>query len=169
MAEIISILAAGKTRARTETIARMLKGELEKAEKSVLITHFADPLKLICRKWFNWDGKMDDTGRSLLQYIGTDIVRSRLPDFWADFTLNLLSVLRNEWDYVIIPDCRYPNELNMDRFGFQPRRVLIETNQASPGVPCTSSPAPEFIVVDSESPERLRREVEAVAESLIFG
>jgi|GEM_PF-4270820 len=82
----------------------MLKDELEHNKKRVLITHYSDPLKQICRNWFGWDGRMDAEGRSFLQYIGTNIVCARQPDFWVDYTLGLLSMMGDEWDYVIIPD-----------------------------------------------------------------
>jgi len=168
LTEIICISASGKARAAKETVARILRAELEKVDdKRVLITRFADPLKLICRNWFDWNGRMDDAGRSLLRYIGTDVVRSLRPDFWVDFTLNLLSMLGDEFDYVIIPDCRYPNEFDMERYGFQPRHLHIECNLA-PGK-TSSYPAPEFVIANSESPEQLRRAVVDVAHRLIFG
>ena len=174
MTEIICLLGTGKARAGKETVARMLKEELVKADKRVLITHFADPLKLICRNWFNWDGRMNDEGRSLLHYVGTDIVRARLPNFWVDFTLSLLSIMGDEWDYVIIPDCRWPNELDFERHGFRTRHIQIESRRVATGVHTPErlpgKSAPEFIIVNDESsPDKLRREVEAVAQCLIFG
>jgi len=160
MTEIICIsgVKTGK-----DAVAKMLKEELEKEEKRVLITYFAAPMRRICRDWFNWDGQYDDAGRSLLQYIGTDVVRASQPDFWVDYTLGLLSILGNEWDYVIIPDCRYPNELDMERYGFQPRHIRIEDNR--PGAPIGIA-EPDFIIMTDKAPDRLRDDVAAVARSL---
>jgi hypothetical protein len=168
MTEIVCISAAGKAKAAKNSVARMLKDELEKDQKRVLIAHYADPLKSICRNWFGWDGRMDDEGRSFLQYVGTDIVRARRPDFWVDFTLGLLSMLGNEWDYVIIPDCRHPNEFDLERYGFQPRHIRIEDkglNMRGRGRQ-TSPDKPEFTIVDGTAPERLRSDVAVVAHTL---
>jgi len=161
MTEIICISGA---RAGKDAVAKMLKEELEQGKKRVLITYFSAPLRRVCREWFGWDGQNDDAGRSLLQYVGTDIVRARQPDFWVDFTLGLLSMMGDEWDYVIIPDCRYPNELDMERYGFQPRHIRIEDNR--PGGPVCMA-KPDYTVMTDKAPNLLRRDVAAVARSLI--
>jgi len=163
MTEIICISATSKDRASKETVARLLKVELEHANKRVLIARIADPLKHICRKWFGWDGRMDDTGRSFLQYVGTDIVRARQPNFWLDFTLNLLAMMGDEWDYVLIPDCRYPNELDMERYGFQPRHIRIGNTRGLSNTP------PVFAYVNNTSPIQLHSDIADIAIRLTNG
>jgi len=165
MAEIICISAADKARADKESVAKLLKEELKKENKRVLIARFADPIKHICRDWFGWNGLMDDVGRSFLRYVGTEIVRARRPDFWVDFMVGLLSMLGSEWDYVIIPDCRQPNELDMERYGFQPRHIRVEGKGAYPAGPLGNT-APDF-TIKSDSP-RLRSDVAAVAQNLVY-
>lgn len=88
----------------------MLKHIFELKGKNVLITHFADLLKFICKNYFDWDGAKDDEGREILQYVGTDIIRSIKPDYWVDSVKKILSFFPDEWDYVLIPDCRFPGE-----------------------------------------------------------
>ena len=165
MTEIICITATGKARASTEAVARMLREELVAKKKRVLITRFADPIKQVCRNWFCWDGQMDDTGRSWLQYVGSDVVRAQRPDFWVDFTVGLLSMLGSEWDYVIIPDCRWPNELDMERYGFQSRLLRIEGRRGSPGP--LDKIKPDFTITSHDTPELLRGDVAAVADRLL--
>jgi len=94
-----------------DSVANILKNKMELKNKKVLITHFADLLKYICRTFFNWDGVKDEAGRQILQYVGTDIIRRTKPDYWCDFLINFLSMFKNEWDYVLIPDCRFQNEM----------------------------------------------------------
>lgn len=53
-----------------------------------------------------------EKGRSLLQYVGTDVVRAKNPDYWVDFVSDILNLFDGRWDYVIIPDTRFPNEFN---------------------------------------------------------
>ena len=94
-----------------DTAAELIKEYLESRGQKVLITHFADLLNFICKKFFNWDGQKDEKGRTLLQYIGTDVVGAKNPAYWAEFIVSILKMFENEWDYVLIPDCRYPVEV----------------------------------------------------------
>ena len=93
-----------------DTAASIIKEYLESCGKRVLITHYADLVKFVCTNYFNWDGQKDEKGRSLLQYVGTDVVSSQQPAYWVDFIISILKFFEKEWDYVLIPDCRYPIE-----------------------------------------------------------
>jgi len=164
MTEMICVYGAGPGK---DAIARLLKEELERGEKRVLITYFAAPLRLICRNWFGWNGQNDDAGRSTLQYVGTDIVRARQPDFWVDFTMGLLSMMGDEWDYVIVPDCRHANELDLERYGFQARRVRVEGRYPLEGP--LGKIAPDFTIASGAVPVRLCDDVATVAQRLLYG
>lgn len=106
--KIITISA--KARHGKDFTANIIKNKLEKNGSKVLIAHYADLLKYICKTFFDWDGQKDDVGRTKLQHIGTDIIRKQNPDYWVDFIISVLKMFPNEWDYVIIPDTRFPNE-----------------------------------------------------------
>ena len=99
-----------------DTTATMLKEMLEKNGKNVIIAHFADLLKYICKTYFGWDGQKDERGRHILQYVGTDVIRAKSPNYWADFIVNFFSMFQDEWDYVILPDCRFPNEYELFKY-----------------------------------------------------
>ncbi|MBQ3543401.1 MAG: hypothetical protein IJA34_00175 [Lachnospiraceae bacterium] len=105
------ICISGKARHGKDTAAAWLHSELEQKGYKVLTTHYADLLKFICKNMFNWNGQKDDNGRQLLQYVGTDVVRKKKPDYWVDFIIDFLNLFENEWNYVLIPDCRFPNEI----------------------------------------------------------
>jgi hypothetical protein len=104
------ICISGKAQHGKDAAAQFMKDILEDDGKSVLITHFGDLLKYICLKFFEWNEEKDDAGRSLLQYVGTDVIRKSQPDFWVNFIKSILSLFPTEWDYVIVSDCRFPNE-----------------------------------------------------------
>lgn len=120
------ICISAKAQHGKDTSALILKELYEARGKKVLITHFADLLKYICRQYFNWDGNKDETGRSLLQHIGTDVVGAQEPAFWAEFIVKILKFFENEWDYVIIPDCRYPVEVATLERTFETTVLRIE-------------------------------------------
>lgn len=127
------ILIAGKAQHGKDQSAKFLKEKLEKQNKKVLITHYGDLVKFICEKFFGWDGNKDVKGRTLLQYVGTDVIREIKPNYWVDFIINLLSMFKNEWDYVIIPDTRFPNEIQQwdeswDTISLKIQRINFESN-----------------------------------------
>ena len=68
-------------------------------------------LKYICKAFFNWNGEKDEAGRTLLQQVGTNVIRKVEPDFWVDFIAKVTGFFKDTWDYIIIPDTRFPNEL----------------------------------------------------------
>ena len=106
------ICISGKAQHGKDTTATILKAALEGRNNKVLIFHYADLLKYLCREYFGWNGEKDDTGRTLLQYVGTDVVRKQNPNYWVNFAVDFLKLFENEWDYILIPDCRFPNEVN---------------------------------------------------------
>lgn len=109
-----------------DTAAEIIKEYLESKGKRVLITHYADLVKFVCTKFFNWDGQKDEKGRTLLQYVGTDIISSQQPSYWVDFIISILKFFETEWDYVLIPDCRYPVEVTRMRATFETQILRIE-------------------------------------------
>lgn len=106
------ITLSGKAESGKDTVAKILKYKLEDLGYSVLICHYADLLKYICKTFFGWNGQKDLEGRTLLQRVGTEGIRSQRPDYWVDFIKDILHFFPNEWDYVLIPDCRFPNEVD---------------------------------------------------------
>ena len=107
------ICISGKAGHGKDTAALFLREQLELGENSVLIAHFGDLVKYVCKTFFDWDGKKDEAGRELLQTIGTDIVRDEDPDYWVQFVADMLGFFEQAWDYVLIPDTRFENELKV--------------------------------------------------------
>lgn len=105
-------MISGKAGSGKDTVGSIIAEKLICDGHTVLVTHFADLLKYICKEFFGWDGNKNEYGRHLLQYIGTDIVRTQRPTYWAEFVAGILKMFNGRWEYVIIPDHRFPNELN---------------------------------------------------------
>lgn len=106
------ILLSAKAQHGKDFTANIFKEQLESMGKKVLVTHYADLLKYICKTFFGWDGNKDEAGRNLLQHVGTDVIRKQDHNYWVRFINNILNMFPNEWDYVLIPDTRFPNEIN---------------------------------------------------------
>jgi hypothetical protein len=56
-----------------------------------------------------WDGKKL-TAREAMEIIGTDIFRRLKNSVWVDATIN--KIKKENLDLAIIPDCRFPNEVD---------------------------------------------------------
>ena len=110
-----TILISGKSGSGKDMLAQFMKEELEKHGKRTLIIHYADAVKWVLRDYFNWDGKKDVVGRTLLQRIGTDVVRARHPNFWTGIVVGLIQAFEpySDFDVAIVPDARFPNEVDI--------------------------------------------------------
>lgn len=106
------VCISGKAQHGKDTMAQMMKRILEDSYgKSVLIIRYADQLKFILREYYDWDGVKDERGRSLMQTVGTDLARKADPDIWVKYVMRFLAVFGTDFDYVLIPDCRFTNEI----------------------------------------------------------
>lgn len=123
------ILLSGKSGSGKDFIANIMKQQLEENGNKVLVTHYADLLKYILKTFFNWNGKKDEHGRYLLQHVGTDIIRKQEPNFWVNFLNDVLSLLKDEWDYILIPDARFPNEIEVLKYNSNFNVITMRINR----------------------------------------
>lgn len=117
------ITISGKAGAGKDTFARLLQKQLSLFDYKTLIVHYADKLKFVCERYYGWDGKKDEAGRKLLQKVGTELYRENLwEDYWVygvALDLKMMEVAGVMPDFVLIPDTRFPNEIEVmeDVFG----------------------------------------------------
>ena len=110
-----TIIISGKSGSGKDMMAQFMKEELEKHGKRVIIIHYGDAVKWVLRDYFNWDGNKDVIGRTLLQRIGTDVVRACHPNFWTGIVVGLLQSFEpySDFDIALVPDARFPNEVDI--------------------------------------------------------
>lgn len=77
-----------------------------------------------------WEGKRL-TAREAMEIIGTDIFRRLKNNVWVDATISRIQ--RDNLDLAIIPDCRFPNEVDtiLDHGGYVIRLDLDPFNSQS--------------------------------------
>lgn len=129
------ICVSGKARHGKDTFAGYLSVILRAAGKSVLVTHYADLVKYVCKTFFDWNGEKDEAGRTLLQHVGTEMFRSMDPDYWVNFVCSVLRACPDKWEFVIVPDCRFPNEIEcMRQCGFDTLHVSVQRSDFDNGL-----------------------------------
>ena len=169
------VCISGKAQNGKDTSAALMKELLEKDGAKVLIAHYGDLVKYVCKTFFDWDGNKDEKGRTILQHVGTDIVRARRPNFWVDFILDILNLFDGEWDYVLIPDCRFDNEIKSmkdDGFDTVSLRVvrdgfdngLTPEQQAHPSETALDNFPFDYVIHNVASIEYLRNLLEGCVE-----
>ena len=150
------ITISGHARNGKDTIAKILEHQLKMDGHTVLITHYAGLVKYICKEYFGWDGLKDEKGRNLLQFVGTDVVRRQDPDFWVNFIASILSFFTTSWDYVLIPDTRFSNEINvLKRKGFDVTHLRVERPNFENGLTEEQKNHPSETALDDITPDYL--------------
>lgn len=123
----VVITLSGKAENGKDLTASILKDKLSDEGYDVCIIHMADYLKYIAKQFFGWDGQKDLRGRTLLQKLGTEKVRAINPTYWVDTVLEFVKVFKNDFQYFLIPDCRFQNEIDaFKKNGFKTVSLHIE-------------------------------------------
>lgn len=110
----IIITVSAKAQHGKDSFAEAFKKVAEENKNRVLIIHYADVLKYVCKQYFGWNGEKDEAGRTILQHVGTELVRNNHPNAWVNIVKEIVLGLQTEYDFVVIPDTRFPNELDWE-------------------------------------------------------
>lgn len=130
------ICISGKAGHGKDTAAQFLRDQFELGENRVLITHYADLVKYVCRMFFNWDGLKNESGRELMQTVGTDIVRDEDPNYWVRFIADMMKFFGSAWDYVLISDTRFINEIEyLKEVGFDVTHMRVVRDEYMSDMP----------------------------------
>ena len=104
------ILISGKAEAGKDSTFDILNRLIPDEFKKIRMA-YGDYVKETAKQLWGWDGKKDEKGRALLQWWGTEYVRARYPDFWVETVVRLARVIKDEVNYLVITDVRFPNEI----------------------------------------------------------
>lgn len=128
------VLISGKAEHGKTEFSTKLKEELEKQNYRVVITRFAYYLKDIATRYCNWDGKKDEAGRHLLQYLGTEVIRKELrkPLFHVSRICDDIEICQDCVDVVIIDDTRFHNEIYYTQAMFTDKVILTRVERLNP-------------------------------------
>lgn len=122
------ILISGKAQNGKDSTALFLK---QKLPGKTLILHYADYLKYICQQYLGWDGVKDETGRQMLIDVGTYKIRKKLklPNFHAEKVMEIIDIFQDDFDYFIVPDVRFPNEVLLPQWKYEDKVITCRINR----------------------------------------
>lgn len=122
-------LISGKARHGKDTLAEFMKDYYESIGKKACIMHISNYIKHFAIDYFGWDGKEETKPRTLLQELGTDVIRVKMGKelFFINRLLEDMEVLENFYDVFIVSDVRLPIEF--DEIGKHHDTVNIHINR----------------------------------------
>ncbi len=108
-------LVSGKARHGKDTFSGYLKEAYEKDGKKVIITQMSKYIKYYAREMTGWNLTEEDKPRSLLQTLGTDIIREKLgmEDLFIKRMIDDIKIFSCFYDAIIISDVRLKLEMDM--------------------------------------------------------
>lgn len=107
----IVILISAKAQHGKDSFATAFNKVASEKHYRILTIHYGDILKYVCKQYFGWDGNKDEKGRTILQRVGTELARFNHPDVWVNCVIEIVKGLKTEYDFILVPDTRFPNEI----------------------------------------------------------
>lgn len=107
-------MIGGKARNGKDTLAGFMQKYFEENGKKTCIMHIGNYIKHFAIDYFGWDGRDETKPRTLLQQLGTDIIREKMGKqlFFINRLLEDMEVLDNFYDIAIVCDVRLPLEFS---------------------------------------------------------
>lgn len=106
------IILSGKARSGKDTSLEILKKKYEKNGLKVISLFYASYIKEYAKKISDWDGYDETKPRTLLQVLGTDIIRNTIDEkFFINRIIEDIKVYSKFFDVIIIGDARFIDEI----------------------------------------------------------
>lgn len=107
-------LLSGKARNGKDTVAGYLKEFYEKDNKKVILSRAGKYIKFYAMEMTDWDGSEESKPRTLLQELGTDVIRNKLnkKEMLIQRQLDDIEIYSCFYDAIIVPDIRLPREID---------------------------------------------------------
>ncbi len=171
------ILIGGKARSGKDTLADYLVCDLEKENKKPCKMQVAQYIKYYAMKYFGWDGKEESKPRTLLNKIGTDIIRDKIDEcFHINRLIEDINVLSYFFDTFVVSDIRFPIEIEKIRENFDNVTVIKiiresdELNEQEKSHKVETSldnfDSFDYVINNDKDLESLKREAEVILKRI---
>ncbi len=113
-------IIAGKARYGKDTVAGMLKKIYAERNTKVINLQYSSYTKEYAKKITGWDGSEETKPRSLLQELGTDIIRNKIDSlFFVNRIIGDIKVYSYYFDVITISDARAKVEIDYPKQNFE--------------------------------------------------
>lgn len=109
------ITFSGKAQHGKSTSAKIIKQILDKNNLKSVIVNYGGHVKYIAGIYYDWDGTKSEEQRTILQTVGTEIGRTAKDTFWVDRLMEDIQIFAQHFDYILIDDCRFVNEIEIPK------------------------------------------------------
>lgn len=126
------LLISAKAQNGKDSVAEYLKQQLENKGERVAIMHFAQYMKQMLKDYYGWDGvSKDEYWRTKLQILGTDIIKEKLnlKNFHAKRIAEDIQIMYDDFDYILLPDTRFRDELYYIQSMFPNETISVRVNR----------------------------------------
>ena len=151
------IVLSGKKKRGKDTFAEFLADEMFVRCREVASIALATPLKKAAMEMFRLtqdqvenqqakeivDERCGMTPREILQKLGTEVGRTFDQDIWVKAGIMRIkdTLLSGQADLVVVPDCRFPNEIERLRDAFADRCLAVRIERKLPPTPFDGHPS----------------------------
>lgn len=113
-------IVAGKANAGKDTTCELIDNYVKLKEKKAVNLQFSSYIKMYAKTISNWSGDEDTKPRSLLQELGTSVIRNKIDnEFFIKRIIGDIEVYSYYCDVITISDARLPLELDSIKKAFK--------------------------------------------------
>ena len=106
-------IVAGKSNAGKDTTCEFINSYVKRKGLKSINLQFSSYVKMYAKNITNWSGSEDDKPRTLLQILGTEIIRNQIDrKFFIKRIIEDIKVYSYYFDVITISDARFPDEIN---------------------------------------------------------
>lgn len=110
--EPIIFIVSGKANSGKDTSCDLINNYVKIKNKKSINLQFSSYIKMYVKAISGWDGSEDTKPRTLLQMLGTDIIRAKIDNnFFIERIIGDIKVYSYYFDVITISDARFPEEI----------------------------------------------------------
>ena len=108
------LLVGGKANSGKDTTCEFINNYVKLKNLKVINLQISSYIKMYAKNISGWNGEEDTKPRTLLQEIGTDIVRMKIDnEFFIKRIIDDIKVYSYYFDVITVSDIRFPEELDI--------------------------------------------------------
>lgn len=113
-------IISGKARSGKDAVSKVIKTVCEENNLKYINLQYSSYIKEYARRISDWDGSDETKPRTLLQQLGTEVIRQQIDEmFFVKRIISDIKVYSNFFDVITISDARYKEEIELPKEEFE--------------------------------------------------